>query len=503
MSKTRRYFEQLFNEKPIGWFWWVFFAYTALVAFFVQLVLLPYVFPQWHFGHGLLISYFDAHSAHHIASDLARKIHTEGWSVWELRANGQGQAGIAAAIYSLTLVEPWVLIPLNAALHATATFVLLLITNSLLSNRRLALLAVLPFLAYPSAMTWYTQILKDGYSIAGTLMVMYSWTLLARRREWERRKSRLYLPLLLAILGISIIWVVRPFVVGMMQMIGVVVSLLITLLIIWQGDYRKLHGVAVTFLGVLVVWTAFGAMKLFKPVGDKVALVEATSMTRSGIKEAKDNLKETTIVRESGILESVFARVSPEWTRSDWLPPFIDVKLQALSGAREGFRTGYLTAVSNIDSDIKLRSATDVIKYLPRAAQIAFLAPFPAHWLGVGSLEANTMMRRITAFEMLGVYFSLLFLPYAIWHWRKRIELWIILICCIPPLLIYGIVVANIGTLYRMRYGFLMTLVALGLAGFIAMVQQIRQRRGRLLQSIDQGKIPDRHVSFSSLLNVL
>ncbi|MDH4099964.1 MAG: hypothetical protein OEV28_05260, partial [Nitrospirota bacterium] len=155
----------------------------------------------------------------------------------------------------------------------------------------------------------------------------------------------------------------------------------------------------------------------------------------------------------------------------------MESKLIALAFAREGFRNVPANlSVSKIDSEVKLTTVKGVLSYLPRAAQIAFLSPFPQHWFGTGSLEANTMMRRIAAFEMLGVYFCLIFLPYAIWFWRQKAEVWLVLIYCVPPLLMQGVVVANIGTLYRLRYGFLMALVALGLAGFLTLIQRIKTR---------------------------
>ncbi|OIO34510.1 MAG: hypothetical protein AUJ70_00930 [Candidatus Omnitrophica bacterium CG1_02_40_15] len=86
-------------------------------------------------------------------------------------------------------------------------------------------------------------------------------------------------------------------------------------------------------------------------------------------------------------------------------------------------------------------------------------------------------MRKISAFEMAVVYFALIFLPYAIWYWRKRIEIWIIFIFCIYMMLVYGLVVCNIGTLYRMRYVYITTLVALGIAGFIASLGQLKIKR--------------------------
>ena len=74
-----------------------------------------------------------------------------GWDEWMLRPQGQAPAGIAAAIYTLTVTEPWTVIPLNAAVHATAAVVLIGIIQRLTSRWQYAMLATLPFILYPSA----------------------------------------------------------------------------------------------------------------------------------------------------------------------------------------------------------------------------------------------------------------------------------------------------------------------------------------------------------------
>jgi hypothetical protein len=148
-----------------------------------------------------------------------------------------------------------------------------------------------------------------------------------------------------------------------------------------------------------------------------------------------------------------------------------------LSVTRDGFLTSSPEAKSNIDIQTQFQRAGDIIAYLPRATQVALLAPFPNLWFGQGTMQTTTMMRRVSALEMTGVYLALLFLPYAIWHWRQRLEIWAILLFCISLLLVFTLAVPNLGTLYRMRYCFLMTLVALGVAGFLAVQQQLRLRQ--------------------------
>lgn len=115
----------LTKEPSQGKLWLLFFLYSCFVAFCVQLIILPKIFITWHAGDGLLVGgdwvYFQQ-----LALDLVQKIKSNGWSVWELRPEGQAPAGIAAAIYFLTgISKPWTIIPLNAALHATGGLLLL------------------------------------------------------------------------------------------------------------------------------------------------------------------------------------------------------------------------------------------------------------------------------------------------------------------------------------------------------------------------------------------
>ena len=73
---------------------------------------------------------------------------------------------------------------------------------------------------------------------------------------------------------------------------------------------------------------------------------------------------------------------------------------------------------------------------------------------------------------MVFVYAALLFLPYALWRWRKRIEAWMMLGFCSIFIFIYTYITPNVGSLYRTRFGFLMLLLVLGIAGAIALRQR-------------------------------
>jgi hypothetical protein len=437
------------NQTPLWRLWCIFFAYIASTALMVQLILLPNVFPAWHAGDGLLIG-TDCYSFHHIAVDLAQKIHAQGWSAWELRPDGQASAGIAGAVYALTVPKPWIVVPINAALHATATLFLLRIVQIFLPNWHKALWCVLPFLLYPSAMTWYTQNHKDGYFILGSLMFIYGWILLAQPEAWRNIWWRLLTAVFSSLLGVILVWIVRPYGVQMMQGVGVVLALLLTVVFVIFGARGQIAWQK-AIIGIFVAWAVV------------VVMTPLTKDSISAVVPASAHEK----VSESAFL----------WKESDVIPSFLENKFYALVEVRKGFNSTYPNAGSNIDINVSFHSVWEIIVYLPRAAEIAFLAPFPSQWFKQGTLPTNTMMRRISAVEMVGVYLAFIFLPYAIWHWRWRIEMWLILSFCSGMMLIYTIGICNVGTLYRVRYGYLMTLVGIGIAGIFAAWEALRFSR--------------------------
>ena len=129
-----------------------------------------------------------------------------------------------------------------------------------------------------------------------------------------------------------------------------------------------------------------------------------------------------------------------------------------------------------MDVEVGFYRATDVFRYLPRALQVALLAPFPTDWWRTGSLAWTTLGRRVAAVEMLGVYPALLALLVVAWRWRRRADLWIVVLPCLAILTLYSLAVPNLGALHRFRYGFLMTLVGLGVAGGLELLGK-RARR--------------------------
>lgn len=437
------------------WLWCAFFAYTATLALSVQLLLLPYVFPQWHAGNGLLVG-GDWLWFHELAVNLARGIARHGWGVWELRPRGQAPAGIAAAIYTLTWPEPWTLIPLNAALHATAAVVLMQTLLVFTKNWRIALLATAPFLVFPTAMTWYAQIHKDGYSVAGVLLFLYGWLLLAGVETWREGRRTPLVALGLILAGGALAWVVRPYLVEVMLSVGALMATLVSA--VWarralrgELDWRRAATATVAGWVVLAVLVplAQGGPELVPPT-------QGGPGTQTGSGASAPDVV---------------------WRATPWLPAAVDSLACRLAASRQSYFTQYPEAASNVYEDVHLSSASDVVAFVPNAAWAGFLAPFPSQALAAGRLAATTAMRRVVGLEMLIAYFLLPFVLYAAWVWRRRIEVWLVLVFCVTMILVHALTVPNVGALCRFRYPYLMTLVGLGIIGLVQWRGSIAGRR--------------------------
>ena len=193
--------------------WLLFFLYTASVSTFVQIVLLPYILPFFHAGNGLLNSSYDSIGFHRIAVDLVNKIRAQGWSAWELRPGRQGIACIVSIFYFFALPDSRILIPLQAALHASAALILVNLLSLFVKNRNKAILCVLPFLVFPSNLQWTAQMHKDGFSILGVVFILQGMVSLARVENYKAKNWFFinFRSIVFCVCGFILIWIMRPY----------------------------------------------------------------------------------------------------------------------------------------------------------------------------------------------------------------------------------------------------------------------------------------------------
>jgi hypothetical protein len=473
-------------QRPYLVFGLAVFILSASLAVFVQFILLPYLFPGWHESNGLLAG-TDANRFHRLAGEMASQIQQQGWEAWELRPEGQSPAGIAAIFYTLFYPAPWVLIPLNAFLHSASALLLARIMQGFLPKWKHAFLTVLPFAFFPSAMSWYTQIHKDGFSIVGILLFLLGWLLMVENFSEPAISRKFWTGCAVVVMGTLCVWLVRPYLVEVIQISSIVllIPFLGTLLgRLLQKKYSLLITLVYSFSAVVLVL-------FMTPFRDNAPLAGVLSIIR--IDQSPDaqlvhTLSDAGIPDTDGNPEAGLEHLV--WQETGWIPTALEGKLYQFALSRERFTHLYPDAASNIDVAVSFHGFWDIIAYVPRAVLIAGLAPFPTDWFISGSMAANTAMRRVSAFEMSGIYASLVFLLIGLKFWGKKLEFWLVLLFCSANMTIYALIVANVGTLYRMRYGFMMTLVALGVASAIRFFSE---RRASL-------SLLEEHISVSDTL---
>jgi hypothetical protein len=119
---------------------------------------------------------------------------------------------------------------------------------------------------------------------------------------------------------------------------------------------------------------------------------------------------------------------------------------------------------SRIDPEIKLNGPANIVRHVPRALVVGFFAPFPNMWLRSGK-QVGLSGRLISGFEMLLTYVIESMALFGLWSQRKNLSAWLLLSVSGLGALGLGLVVNNMGAMYRLRYPFWVLILILGAGG--------------------------------------
>lgn len=422
------------KKRPVGFtLWVVFFCYAICAALIFQKLLLPLV-PSMHAGGGLLSNdsvYFDS-----VATKLAESIYLHGWSSWQLfPANGApGNVAILGALYSIFGHDPALIIPINAAIHALGGVLIFLLTRELSNKTPIGnyagVIAATLFVIFPSALNWYGQIHKDGYAIAGTLLILLTWV----KAVQGQCNTRYWIVLTLQhVFGLALIASVRPYSLKLL-LVATLVPLLITAIAALMRHQLK-HKIKLCVFFALSVLILISLIKI----------IPDSAQAGDSYQNWQGKPGDTW-----------------EWQNAFWLPDNIEKYIELVSRTRAGMITYGLheKAKSMIDENVTPHNISEVTLYLPRALQIGVLAPFPISWF-----TNISMTRLVAAGEMFIYYLCFPGIFLLLLYNRKPAVLVAIYFACFF-LLVYGFTTANLGTLYRVRYAYLFVMLALGLLGW-------------------------------------
>ncbi|MDC1387044.1 hypothetical protein N8384_06590 [Candidatus Thioglobus sp.] len=550
----------------------IFFLYTLLSALTIQLVILPFVIPGHHLGSGMLDS-GDWILYQELALEALEVIEKKGWSYWELRPKGFGLVGIISAIYGATgISKPYILMPLFAIINAAGAISIVFMIQSLGVKKFSALLSAIPFLIFPSSLLWTSQILKEVFSINGSLLIICGIVyLFSSLKIGELRKTVTvqFYSFLSIITGFSLIWIVRGYQVELYVLFLIFILFFLNLLLLIYLTKGKIKILAAIFLvsiqyliflyssflntsvnvidvreeiGKNISFVTYSKLvtidrlsseqkskvlktsmnldlldatiielskslglqdgmdpKEFLAIEKQILLEEAhqfhpthTNLNKiNEIEVAIDRQKSLTLSKinysqnsnEEFLLPESFEAVpftgdpsSRDWIESLYIPSFLDMKLKQLYLQRTYFYFVQQNASSTVNFGLELNSFNEMIKYIPRALQLAFLSPFPTKWFSNGSASVSSLMYLITGFEMIFIYIFIIGALFSMYKWRNKVELWVI-VCFSTYNAIYPVYAfPNIGAIFRYRYAGIMMIAALGVIGLI----YLYKRKGNL-----------------------
>jgi hypothetical protein len=265
----------------------------------------------------------------------------------------------------------------------------------------------------PSTTVWLVNFHRDPYFILGFFMVIYAHTLLFSDSGWFSKKGEC---LLWFVVGGFLVWLARPYALDIIAVLSVVSLLCL--------GFRIRN----SWVPKMVISIFISVILLFLVMGSEVKRIKMADPPRPGI---------------TGMIQGM-----------------VEKKFTAFAKDRDRFNRLTEATGSSLDTDLGFFSLSDVMAYVPRALQIALFAPFPGTWFE----KDASIFKRGAAMEM--ILFYIAYGSFFLMCIRKKLTITVVpaLIFALGLVLFQGLVVSNVGALYRMRYGAIMIFVTLPLA---------------------------------------
>jgi hypothetical protein len=324
-------------------------------------------------------------------------------------------------------------------LHASAGLILYILLRLLDISKKTALIFTVPFIIFPTSLTWVSQIHKDGLYILGMYLTFLS---LALAFSNEIKKN--VISVLAGVVGAFVFFTVgREYVLKIVYYfyaIFLLISLLTaTINLVWKGKESFLRYGKTAFV-FFVIFLTYG-------------LLQPQPQTQP------QTQKQT------------------EWYWNPYIPDKIENLFYTLAVWRNEIWAQYLSGYPGaIDEDIKFRSVRDFIEYTSRALTVGFFSPFPRFWFSQGSTTGGTIARYIMPFEAIYLWLAWLLLPIALWFHRKKLWFWLVFLMCLGFVWFHVVAEPNVGPIVRKRYGYVMLLSAVS---YSTAVELWRRKKGK------------------------
>ncbi len=433
-KKTISKLKRTFSARPV-----LFLAAAALLHISVAAAVLAVgryqLMPAQFRADGLGEFASDCFPYQDEAVELVSVLRTQGLTTW---ATWPTQLHVRLYSLPLAVLSRWMgfsvlaIEPLNL-FYYLAILALVFRLGKEVFDYRAGLLATTIVALWPSLLLHTTQLLRDPLLLVVVLILILAITRgLKRDYPWHRG----VLVGILAALAIVVIRIVR---VPMWDLTILMVGLFAVFLLARLVRERRL---------------------LIGNVGLAAIMIAAIVVTPH-FQSAFRNQQHTTARR----------RILPEQIQA--LPLVDQIGLRRAAFGLDADDPERITSApgSVMDPDVHLNGRADIIRYLPRAAAIGFFAPFPNMWLSSGA-EVGFSGRFLSGVETLFTYALECFALAGLWRARKQLAPWLLFAMVGIGAVALGLVVNNIGALYRLRYSFWILIVVLGAGGVMHFFRQ-------------------------------
>jgi hypothetical protein len=445
---------------------------------------------------------------HNMALEQVRIMGEQGLGAFQLHYGDQGPAGVTSLLY-LIYPSPFLVLILNALLHAVAcaavTRLLMIWFTPIVS-----LVATLPLLISPANIFWLAQINKESYAIAGCALFFLGYTLSLKHALAKQFKI---VWLLVAIVGIFLIYVPRPHLNQMLMLGFALTSVLVIAIILIKRQYRVavLASIQALLLGLAFAFYSQGGLAdavnqsvtqaaQANEVSRTIEIERQTEAPQEAVPpditpelagsdvsstETAESLPALTTITEISEAAPVappdeplglvcYRKLEPgNWQVAQWLPTGVNSRLRALASLRchnhqlHDLHDNPTTKQSIADTHVSIEGTQDMIAYAPRALQLGFFGPLPSQW------PSGTFLSSFfyTIVPVMMVFFYLGMIATVVWVIRSKA--WLVLpifVISVVPLWVYGISTSFLGALFRYRYPIWIVLFCISMAALLTLL---------------------------------
>ena len=427
VKKTIRKLKGTLKSRPV-----LFLAAAALLHISVAAAVLTVgkyqLMPTQFRANGLGEFASDCFPYQEEVADLVEVLKNSGpvtWAIWptqlHVRLYSLPQAAVSRWMgFSVLAIEPLNLV------YYLAILTLVFKLGKEVFDYRAGLMAATIVALWPSLLLHTTQLLRDPLLLVAVLALFLAMTRgLKRDYPWHR--------------GV---------------LLGIVAALSIVMIRIVRLPMWDLTGVMVGLFGVFLLARLLRERRVLIGNVGLAAIMIAAFVITPHFQSSFRNQQHTKARR----------RVLPEQIQA--LPIGEQIGIRRAGFGLEAADPERMTSGpgSSIDPDVRLKGLADIIRYLPRAAVIGFFAPFPNMWLNSGT-EVGISGRILVGLETLLTYAIECFALAGLWRARRELAAWLLFTILTIGAIALGLVVNNIGALYRLRYSFWILIVVLGAGG--------------------------------------